>query len=276
MADTKISGLTDGGTILVTDSLPAVRSGANVKVVVKTLATKDTASLTADVSGVLPAANGGTGVGNSSTITIGGNVTFSGSFTTAFTVTGNTTVTFPTTGTMISNTVTTLSSLISIGTISTGVWNGTIITSAYGGTGNGFTKFSGPASTEKTFTLPNASDTIACLGTAQTFTKAQSTSPTSLSSSSNHIATDASTSNVFTHTLTENTTLDNPTNLVTGTYYTWYIVQASSAKTLAYGTKFKWPSGTAMTVSTGSGAVDIITAYYDGTNLNSVFSQAFA
>ncbi len=38
--------------------------------------------------------------------------------------------------------------------------NGTIITSAYGGTGNGFTKFTGPTTSEKTFTLPNASATI--------------------------------------------------------------------------------------------------------------------
>jgi hypothetical protein len=35
-----------------------------------------------------------------------------------------------------------------------------IIASIYGGTGNGFTKFIGPASSEKTFTLPNASATI--------------------------------------------------------------------------------------------------------------------
>lgn len=35
-----------------------------------------------------------------------------------------------------------------------------IIASTYGGTGNGFTKFSGPATTEKTFTLPNATATI--------------------------------------------------------------------------------------------------------------------
>jgi hypothetical protein len=52
------------------------------------------------------------------------------------------------------------SSITTLGTITAGVWNGTIITSAYGGTGNGFTKFSGPASTEKTFTLPNATATI--------------------------------------------------------------------------------------------------------------------
>ena len=35
-----------------------------------------------------------------------------------------------------------------------------IIASTYGGTGNGFTKFSGPTTSEKTFTLPNATATI--------------------------------------------------------------------------------------------------------------------
>ena len=35
-----------------------------------------------------------------------------------------------------------------------------VIASTYGGTGNGFTKFSGPATAEKTFTLPNASATV--------------------------------------------------------------------------------------------------------------------
>ncbi len=36
-----------------------------------------------------------------------------------------------------------------------------IIASTYGGTGNGFTKFTGASSSEKTYTLPNASATIA-------------------------------------------------------------------------------------------------------------------
>jgi len=35
-----------------------------------------------------------------------------------------------------------------------------VIASTYGGTGNGFTKFSGPATAEKTFTLPDATATI--------------------------------------------------------------------------------------------------------------------
>jgi len=38
-----------------------------------------------------------------------------------------------------------------------------VIASTYGGTGNGFAKFSGPASTEKTFTLPDANSTILVL-----------------------------------------------------------------------------------------------------------------
>jgi len=79
---------------------------------------------------------GGTGVNNgSSSITLDGNLTFSGAFATTVTVTGTTSVTLPTSGTLISNTVTTLSSLVSIGTITTGTWNGSTIGVAYGGTG---------------------------------------------------------------------------------------------------------------------------------------------
>lgn len=39
-----------------------------------------------------------------------------------------------------------------------------VIASTYGGTGNGFTKFTGPTTTEKTFTLPDASATIYASG----------------------------------------------------------------------------------------------------------------
>ena len=41
-----------------------------------------------------------------------------------------------------------------------------IIASIYGGTGNGFTKFTGPATAEKTFTLPNSSATLLYAGGA--------------------------------------------------------------------------------------------------------------
>ena len=53
-------------------------------------------SLTADVSGTLPAANGGTGVANNAASTI----TISGAFATTLTVSGTTGVTLPTTGTL--------------------------------------------------------------------------------------------------------------------------------------------------------------------------------
>ena len=58
-------------------------------------------ALTTDVTGILPGANGGTGVANTSkTITLGGNLTTSGAFATTLTATATTAVTLPTTGTL--------------------------------------------------------------------------------------------------------------------------------------------------------------------------------
>lgn len=88
--------------------------------------------------------NGGTGVNNgSSTFIMGGNVTFSGAFPFVGTVSASTSVTFPTSGTLVNNAVTTLSNLASIGTITTGTWNGSVISGIYGGTGvnNGSSTF---------------------------------------------------------------------------------------------------------------------------------------
>ncbi|BDB52207.1 hypothetical protein [Flavobacterium ammonificans] len=57
--------------------------------------------LTTGVTGILPGANGGTGVNNGTkTITLGGNFTTSGAFATTLTATAATTVTLPTTGTL--------------------------------------------------------------------------------------------------------------------------------------------------------------------------------
>jgi hypothetical protein len=49
----------------------------------------------------LTGANGGTGVANSSTITLGGNLTTSGANPVTFTTTGSTNVTLPTSGTLL-------------------------------------------------------------------------------------------------------------------------------------------------------------------------------
>lgn len=75
---------------------------------------------------VIGSTYGGTGVNNgSSTITIGGNVTFSGAFTTTLTVTANTSITLPTTGTLINKTTTMTSGFVprstANGTIADGI-----------------------------------------------------------------------------------------------------------------------------------------------------------
>jgi hypothetical protein len=58
-------------------------------------------NLASAVTGILPGANGGTGVDNSGkTITLGGNLTTSGTHTTTITTTANSNVTLPTTGTL--------------------------------------------------------------------------------------------------------------------------------------------------------------------------------
>lgn len=91
---------------------------------------------------VIGATYGGTGVNNgSNTITLGGNVSTAGAFTTSgafgitLTATALTSVTLPTSGTLVNSAVTTLSSLASIGTVTTGTWNASTIGVAYGGTG---------------------------------------------------------------------------------------------------------------------------------------------
>ncbi len=81
---------------------------------------------------------GGTGVNNgASTITLGGSLTTSGAFATTFTMTGGTSVTFPTSGTLVNSAVTTLSSLTTVGALASGSLAAgfTPVTVPLGGTG---------------------------------------------------------------------------------------------------------------------------------------------
>jgi hypothetical protein len=138
-------------------------------------------------SGTLAGANGGTGVANTGkTITMGGNLTTSGAYDTTLTMTGATGITLPTTGTLAtlagaeSLTNKKLGSLTSNGVVHTSSGDGTLsasavsltadvsgtLPSANGGTGSAFFAVSGPASSVKTFTFPNADSTMVAAGSA--------------------------------------------------------------------------------------------------------------
>ena len=105
---------------------------------------------------------------------------------------------------------------------------------------------------------------VALLDQANVFTKAQTVTPVALTDAAS-IATDASLSNTFTVTLGGNRTLANPTNLPTAgaVIINWIITQdGTGSRTLAYGSKFKWPGGTAPTLSTAAGARDMVSGLY--------------
>ena len=105
---------------------------------------------------------------------------------------------------------------------------------------------------------------VALLDQANVFTKAQTVTPVALTDAAS-IATDASLSNTFTVTLGGNRTLANPTNLPTAgaVIIKWIITQdGTGSRTLAYGSKFKWPGGTAPTLSTAAGARDMVSGLY--------------
>lgn len=108
--------------------------------------------------------------------------------------------------------------------------------------------------------------TIACLENQNTFTKAQAVTPVTLTVGAT-TPTDASLGNVFKVSLTQTTTLSNPTNLVAGGYYTWIIYQnAVTAYTVALDTVFS-PLGDALVVDPTLNSISVLEGTYDGTNI---------
>lgn len=108
-----------------------------------------------------------------------------------------------------------------------------IIASTYGGTGNGFTKFSGPASSEKTFTLPNASSTLlydgGALGTPSSGTLSNCTAATQSPN-------------------------DNSTKLATTAYVDTALASFDSKPQVAYASTAALPANTYNNGSSGVGA----------------------
>lgn len=118
--------------------------------------------------------------------------------------------------------------------------------------------------------------TVANAATANTSRTSINRGTVALSDGAN-IATDCSLGNVFTVTLGGNRTLTNPTNQAAGASYAWIITQdGAGSRTLAYGTAFKFPSGTDPVASTGAGDVDIITGISDGTSVYCAMAKDFS
>jgi hypothetical protein len=97
---------------------------------------------------------------------------------------------------------------------------------------------------------------------AQTFSGGQRGLVNALAYSTG-VAIDLNSGNNFQLTLTGNTTLQNPSNLVSGQAGILTIIQGSSGNTMAFGSNWRYPggSGSVPSLTATSGAVDVL-AYY--------------
>jgi hypothetical protein len=82
----------------------------------------------------------------------------------------------------------------------------------------------------------------------------------------------------FTVTLAGNRTLDNPDNCVAGQVGSIFVVQdGTGSRTLAYGTSWDFPGGTAPTLSTDAAAIDRIDyIVHTSTDVHAVLTKAYS
>lgn len=112
-----------------------------------------------------------------------------------------------------------------------------------------------------TFAAGQTISGYAALAAAQTFTAAQRGTISALVDGAT-ITPDFAVANNFSVTLGGNRTLANPTNLTAGQSGAIVITQdGTGGRTLAYGSNWKFPGGTAPALTTTASAVDVI-AYY--------------
>ena len=197
------------------------------------------------------------------------------------------------------------SSLTSVGTIGTGVWNGTTIGTGYGGTGQ-TTYTDGQLLIGKTdgslakatltagsnVTITNGDGTISIAASAaagtlttsdigvtvqgydadtaktdatQTYTAGQRGEITVLTDGAT-VTPDFDDSNNFSLTIGGNRTLANPTNITAGQSGVIVITQdGTGGRTLAFSSYWKFPGGTAPTLTTTAAAVDVLAYYVEST-----------
>jgi len=138
------------------------------------------------------------------------------------------------------------SSLTSVGTVTSGTWNGTTISVASGGTGVTTSTGSGNTVLSTTPTLTNPTIT-AYLETAPAIVNSSTTQTIALASGT-----------VLSYTLTGNCTFTMPT-ATNGTSFIVRLIQDATGSRTATFTGVKWPGGTVPTITTtASTGVDII------------------
>ena len=159
-------------------------------------------------------------------------------------------------------------SITTLGTITTGVWNGTAIGSAYGGMvypGAGI-----PVSTGTAWTTSKASPSGAIVGTtdSQTLTSKQFQAYNETVTTVGTVATstyniDLSLSNIFDITLGTNVTFTftNPPSSGISKNCTVILRQDATGSRLATFTNAKYTDGTAPILSTGANQIDVLTFF---------------
>ena len=110
----------------------------------------------------------------------------------------------------------------------------------------------------RTFTLPDATGTVALLSLAQSYTAAQRGTISALTDGAT-ITADFAVANNFSVTLGGNRTLANPSNQTAGqSGCIWITQDGTGSRTLAYGSQWDFTGGTAPTLSTTAAAVDCL------------------
>lgn len=103
--------------------------------------------------------------------------------------------------------------------------------------------------------------------TPTAWTGQQNFAETAITSSSNATAWNLNTAQMAVHTLTEDTTISAPTNMVAGGTYALRVVQAAGVFTLAFNAAFEWGENAAPAAPTADGDVLICSFYSDGTTM---------
>ena len=165
-------------------------------------------------------------------------------------------------------------SLVTLGTITTGTWTATDVAVAHGGTGSSTASAARTALGVAIGSDVQAYDAdTAKLDTAQEWTKTQNFNGTTLSFDATQ-DWDLSANQVCALTLTANTTFDAPTNQVDGAFYAITLIQdGTGGWTASWNAVFHFTGGAAPTLTTTASAVDIMIFRSNGTNMLEVGRQ---